>query len=115
MARMRSRIREMTPRPRGRCHEDLRDVIADINPVLRGWGNDVRTGNAARRFNQMDSFVWQRLRLLRLLRLLRIKRKDRNLSEGEASTWTRDYFHHLGLHRLRVTVRYPGMPSWEAA
>jgi group II intron reverse transcriptase/maturase len=107
MARMRSRIRELTPR--GRCHDDIRDVIADINPALRGWGNYFRTGNAARRFNQMDSFVWQRLHLLR------IKRKGRNLSAGEASTWTRDYFHHLGLHRLRGTVKYPGMPSWEAA
>ena len=36
MARVRARVRALTPR--ARCHEDLRLVIADVNPVLRGWG-----------------------------------------------------------------------------
>jgi len=31
-------------RQRSRCHADIRDVIADLNPVLRGWGNYFRTG-----------------------------------------------------------------------
>src|SRR5215204_434911 len=34
MARVRARVRDLTPR--GRCHADLRLVIADLNPVLRG-------------------------------------------------------------------------------
>ena len=76
-------------------------MIEDLNPVLRGWGNYFRTGNAARKFKQVDSYVYERLRDLR------IARKGRNLRAGEASAWTRDYFHHLGLHRLRGTVRYP--------
>jgi group II intron reverse transcriptase/maturase len=45
MQRIRQRVKELTPR--GRCHADNRDVIADLNPVLRGWGNYFRTGNAA--------------------------------------------------------------------
>ena len=80
---------------------DLREVIADLNPVLRGWGEYFRTGNAAKRFNQLDSYVWQRLRALR------VKRKGRHLRPGEADRWTREYFQNLGLHRLRGTVRYP--------
>ena len=56
MQRIRQRVKELTPRRR--CHDDLRDVIADLNPVLRGWGNYFRTGNAAKRFNQLDSYVW---------------------------------------------------------
>ncbi len=99
MKRVRSRVRELTPR--GRCHADLRDVIGDLNPVLRGWGEYFRTGNAARRFNQLDSYVWRRLRSLR------VKRAGRNLRAGRADAWTRDYFHALGLHQLRGTVRYP--------
>jgi group II intron reverse transcriptase/maturase len=97
--RVRQRVKELTPR--SRCHADLRDVIADLNPVLRGWGQYFRTGNAAKRFNQLDSYVWQRLRALR------ITRKGRNLRPGEAERWTREFFHTLGLHRLRGTVRYP--------
>ncbi len=99
MQRIRQRVKEMTPR--GRCHADVRDVIDDLNPVLRGWGNYFRTGNAAQRFNQLDSYVWRRLRALR------VKRKGRNLRAGELTGWSRDYFHGLGLHRLRGTVRYP--------
>ena len=39
-------------------------IIADLNPVLRGWGNYFRTGNAAKQFNQVDTYVWRRLRRL---------------------------------------------------
>jgi group II intron reverse transcriptase/maturase len=99
MQRIRQRVRELTPR--SRCHADLREVIADLNPVLRGWGNYFRTGNAAERFVQLDSYVWRRLRSLRR------KRKGRNLRPGEARSWTRESFWNLGLHKLMGTIRYP--------
>jgi group II intron reverse transcriptase/maturase len=99
MRRVRMRVKELTPRRR--CHADLRAVIGELNPVLRGWGQYFRTGNAARKFNQVDSYVWQRLRALR------VKRKGRALRAGEIERWTRDSFHALGLHRLRGTVAYP--------
>jgi group II intron reverse transcriptase/maturase len=103
MQRIRQRVKQLTPR--SRCHADLRDVIADLNPVLRGWGNYFRTGNAAKRFNQLDTYVWRRLRGLRL------QRKGRHLRPGELERWTRDSFHDLGLVRLRGTVRYPEKSS----
>jgi len=99
MQRIRQRVKELTPRRR--CHADLREVIADLNPVLRGWGGYFKTGNAAKRFNQLDSYVWRRLRSLRL------KRKGRNLKPGDLERWTRESFWNLGLHRLRGTVEYP--------
>ena len=42
---------------RGRAGMDIRDVIAALNPILRGWGNYFRTGNAARKFIQIDAYV----------------------------------------------------------
>jgi len=102
MKRVRQRVKELTPK--GRCHADLREVIADLNPALRGWGNYFRTGNAARKFNQLDSYAWQRLRHLR------VARKGRNLRPGDAEKWTREYFWNLGLHRLRGTIQYPERP-----
>ena len=57
MKRLRQRVKRLTPR--GRCHQDLRGVIADLNPALRGWGNYFRTGNASKRFNQLDGYVWR--------------------------------------------------------
>jgi RNA-directed DNA polymerase len=100
MARVRQRVRELTPR--SRCHADLRDVVAQLNPVLRGWGEYFRTGNADAKFNQIDGYVWQRLKALR------VKRAGSQLHAGQAGRWTRDYFvEGFGLHRLLGTVRYP--------
>ena len=59
---------------------DIRDVIADLNPILRGWGNYFRTGNAANKFRQIDRYVVCRLR-----RLL-IKKRGRNLRAGQAGS-----------------------------
>lgn len=103
MNRVRDRGRELTPR--GRCHEDVRSVIAGLNPVLRGWGQYFQTGNAADHFIKIDSYVVKRLQSLR------IKRAGRDLEAGRALRWDRGYFERLGLHRLRGTIRYPGNAS----
>jgi hypothetical protein len=100
MKRMRQRVKELTGRNRSGVR-DIRVVIDDLNPVLRGWGNYFRTGNAARKFNQIDSHVWRRLHDFM------VKRKGRNLRAGAAPQWDRDFFWRLGLHRLRGTVQYP--------
>jgi group II intron reverse transcriptase/maturase len=108
MKRIRSRVRELTPR--SRCHADLRDVISQLNPVLRGWGNYFRTGNAAKKFVEVDRYVWRRLVRLR------IARKGRHLKPGEVRRWTSESFWNLGLHKLMGTIRYPGsrvMPRLE--
>jgi len=97
--RIRQKVRDKTPR--GRCHADLREVIEDLNPILRGWGAYFGTGNAARSFNQIDTYVHERLRDLH------VKRAGRNLDARVASMWTREYFWNHGLHRLRGTIKYP--------
>lgn len=100
MKRVRQRVKELTGRNRSGVR-DIRVVINDLNPVLRGWGNYFRTGNAAQKFIQVDTHTWRRLHRLM------VKRKGRNLRAGEAQQWTSDFFHALGLHRLRGTIKYP--------
>jgi RNA-directed DNA polymerase len=99
MKRARAKTKALTGR--NRCHQDIREIIAMINPILRGWGNYFRTGNAAKKFNQLDRYVAWRLRRLM------VKRYGRNLHAGHPS-WDRAFFEAHGLHRLRGTVRYPG-------
>ncbi|MBI2828264.1 MAG: group II intron reverse transcriptase/maturase, partial [Acidobacteria bacterium] len=99
MRRIRQRVKAATLR--GACHRVLRETIAQLNPVLRGWGAYFRTGNAAIKFGQVDDYVARRLK-----RVL-IKRHGRTLRPGQAAQWTPDYFHALGLHRLRGTIQYP--------
>lgn len=101
MKRVRQKVRDRTGRNRSGV-KDIRVVIEDLNPVLRGWGNYFRTGNTAKKFNQVDHYVEDRLR-----RLLR-RRYGRNLQPRHWQTWTSDWFRDHGLHRLRGTVRYPG-------
>jgi len=106
MQRIRQRVRE--PTPRSRCHADIRTVIETLNPILRGWSQYFRTGNAETRFNQLDSYVRRRLLALRLAR------KGRHVQSGEVERWSHESFWNLGLYRLRGTVRYPASPFWES-
>jgi group II intron reverse transcriptase/maturase len=100
MRQVRARVRTLTPR--ACCHEDLRAVIARVNPVIRGWGQYFRTGNAAARFIQLDQYVVDRLR-----QLLRQRHGLARHAAGRIS-WDRPFFEALGLCRLRGTVQYPG-------
>ena len=100
MKRLRDKVRARTGRNRVGV-TDIREVIADLNPILRGWGNYFRTGNAAGKFRQADDYV------VRRLRSLMIKKRGRNLHAGQARVWTEQWFNGHGLYRLRGTVRYP--------
>jgi len=99
MKRIRQRVKHMTAKQRS--HEDPRVVIAELNPVLRGWGQYFRTGNAANAFSTIDRYVEWRLRRMR------VHRKGRHLKPGEARQWNASFFHALGLHQLSGTVAYP--------
>lgn len=99
MKRLREKVRDRTGRSRAGTRIEW--LIEDLNPILRGWGNYFRTGNAATKFRQIDAYVVRRLK-----RLL-IKKRGRNLHAGVADQWTEDWFNTRGLYRLRGTVRYP--------
>ena len=62
MERLRDKVRQRTGR--NRLRHGIRDVIAELNPILRGWGNYFRTGNAATKFRQIDWYVVGRLQRL---------------------------------------------------
>ncbi len=100
MKRLRDKVRVRTGRNRVGVR-DIRLVIEELNPILRGWGNYFRTGNAAIKFRQIDDYVVMRLRDLM------IKKRGRNLRSGQTRAWTEEWFNGHGLHRLRGTVRYP--------
>jgi RNA-directed DNA polymerase len=101
MKRVRRRVKELTG-PKRDGVRDVRVLISDLNPVLRGWGSYFRTGNAADRSCQVDRYVVDRLRRFLL------RRHGRHLRPGQARGWTEDWLHGLGPYRLRGTIRYPG-------
>jgi group II intron reverse transcriptase/maturase len=102
MKRVRSRIHELTDRRRAGAK--LPDIIAQLNPVLRGWGNYFRTGNADRKFNQVDHYV--RYRLCAWLR-----RRGGQRTRFCLDKWPFERFIGMGLHRLLGTVCYPAQAA----
>jgi RNA-directed DNA polymerase len=104
IARVRARVRALTCRRRWAGSRDIRNVIEVLNPVLRGWGNYFRTGNASWKFQQVDRYVNQRL--VRLLPRARgWRRRPFTLSEWSPARFAAEF----GLHRLVGTIRYPGL------
>jgi group II intron reverse transcriptase/maturase len=99
--KIRDRVRELTDaRHSGK---DVKQIIAALNPVLRGWGNYFRTGNADREFNKLDSFVYRRLRRWHF------RRGGQRATRRPA--WTSTQLYGMGLHRLQGTVRYPSQAT----
>src|SRR6266536_4534413 len=101
MQRIRHRVHELTDaRQSGK---DVKRIIAELNPVLRGWGNYFRTGNAERKFNQLDSYVFTRLAHWML------RRRGQRVARVEK--WSRERFFGMGLYQLRGTVCYPAQAT----
>src|SRR6266478_2354143 len=101
MQRIRERVHELTDaRHSGK---DVKQIIATLNPVLRGWGNYFRTGNADRQFNQLDSYVYHRL----------ADWMDRRGGQRRQriEKWTHERFVAMGLYQLRGTVKYPAQAT----
>jgi group II intron reverse transcriptase/maturase len=105
MKTLRARIRLLTDRRRRAGMRDIREVIEDLNPLLRGWGNYFRTGNASQQFNQTDRYVTERLvRLPASRRGRKWKRRPFRLRKWPHTRFVEDF----GLHKLLGTIQYPG-------
>ena len=94
--KLRDRVRELTSKRQS--GKDVKRIIAELNSVLRGWGNYFRTGNADREFNKMDGFVVTSLRRWQ-------HRRGGQRRTKRSFTWNQLY--GMGLHKLMGTVKYP--------
>ncbi len=103
MNAIRARVRDLTQRRRWTGMKDICDVVAVLNPVLRGWGEYFRTGNASRQFNAVDDFVQSRLTRL-IGQREGLKRRPFYMSEWPHTRFVNDF----NLHKLLGTIRYPG-------
>jgi RNA-directed DNA polymerase len=101
MKKLRERVRVLTSKRQS--GKDVKQIIADLTPVLRGWGNFFRTGNAEREFNKLDRYVVKRLRSWQYRR------------GGQRSTkrppFTSTQLLRMGLYQLMGTVTYPAQAT----
>jgi group II intron reverse transcriptase/maturase len=108
MRNVRTKIRDLTDRRRRAGLKDVDEVIADLNPVLEGWGLYFRTGNASKQFNQIDYYVWRRI-----TRMLGKQRGSRGHPlawrvSQQRRAWPLAKLRARGLHQLLGTIQYPG-------
>ena len=98
---LRDRVRELTRKRQS--GKEVKQIIAELTPVLRGWGNYFRTGNADREFNKLDYFVVKRLRHWQYRRS--------GQRQTKRAPFTGDPLYGMGLHRLMGTVKYPAQAA----
>jgi len=99
--KLRDRVRELTSKRHS--GQDVKQIVAELTPVLRGWGNYFRTGTADREFNKMDRFVVQSLR--------RWQYRRGGQRPTKRAPFTGDQLHGMGLHQLMGTVKYPAQAT----
>ena len=111
MKSVRAKLRDLTSRRRWAGLKDIREVIGLLNPILRGWGNYFRTGNASGKFNAVDRYV--RERLLRLL-MRRGGQRRPDVRRLRAHWPHRRFVNEHGLYQLLGTICYPGVRTCRA-
>jgi RNA-directed DNA polymerase len=99
MKRLRERVHEKTDARKSGV-KDVKVIIDDLNPVIRGWGNYFKTGNADRCFNAMDGYVHERI-------VRWLQRRGGQRTRVIAKDWPHDRLYGLGLYRLQGKVAYP--------
>jgi group II intron reverse transcriptase/maturase len=98
MKAIREKVRAIVGQ-RQRLDRSLQDVIGELNPLLRGWGNYFAVGNSSRKFEQVDDFVRERLYLF-------LSKKHGTSGRGWEMRWRRINFYAEGLYRLVGTIRW---------
>jgi group II intron reverse transcriptase/maturase len=98
MASIRAKVRALTAP--SRVGAELGTIVADLNPVLRGWGAYFRQGNSSAKFGAVDGYVHERV-----ARLASRKYGLHGFNWSVRFTW--DWLGDLGIYRLTGKVRYP--------
>lgn len=101
--RFKSKIREVTRRNRG---ISLKQLITELNPILRGWLNYFRMARMTRRLERLEGWLRRRIRCFRLKLCKRasgIFRFFRSRGLPEFRIWifigsSRSWFARAGLH-----------------
>ncbi|MFH9351229.1 group II intron reverse transcriptase/maturase [Kitasatospora sp. NPDC017646] len=93
---LRDKIRAATSS--SRTERPVAAVVADINPVLRGWAAYFRNGNSGRKFNAVDGYVHERLAIF-------ASRKHGLAGRNWTTRYTYGWTTRLGVFRLTGNVR----------
>lgn len=95
MASIRAKVRERTTRRF--VGRSIDNVVADLNPVLRGWAAYFRHGNSSRKFDAVNHYVHERMALF-------ASKKHGLRGRNWATRFNHGWVTSLGVYRLTGTV-----------
>ncbi|MFF4460251.1 group II intron maturase-specific domain-containing protein [Streptomyces mirabilis] len=93
---LRDKVRAATAR--SKTERPVSAVVADLNPVLRGWAAYFRHGNSGRKFNVVDGYVHERLAIF-------ASAKHRLTGRNWTTRFAYGWITRLGVYRLTGNVR----------
>jgi group II intron reverse transcriptase/maturase len=96
MTSIKGKIRDRTDRRFARL--PLEHAVENVNHVVRGWGNYFRYGNSADKFDEIDSYVNERLAIL-------ASAKHGLQGRNWTTRFTYEWCTRMGVYRLSGTVR----------
>jgi group II intron reverse transcriptase/maturase len=106
MAKVREAIKRITSYRRMKIRS-VHELIPELNRLLRGWSEYFKTGNAARKFTHIESYVWQRLVVFQ-------NRRRNQKRPHRKREYTYDWYRNLGVYRLMGHIGYPN-PAYSKA
>jgi RNA-directed DNA polymerase len=102
MNSIRAKIRSMTDARFGGTSWDI--VITNLNRVLRGWTAYFRYGNSARKFEDIDVYVHERLAIL--------ASRKHGLPGWNLGRFNWEWLRSLKVYRLQGTTRWGTPHAW---
>jgi hypothetical protein len=99
MKRLREKIKAIVNRSRNGI-KHLSQLVVKLNPILRGWINYFRWGNAYKQFAQMEKYVWERIARFEC------KRRKRT-APYKNPKYDYQWYQSLGIERFIGKAQYP--------
>jgi len=95
LARFKDRVRDLTRR---NAPVSIRQMIRDLNPTIRGWGNYFAIGSVVSLFEDLDKWIRMRLRS-------KLRKRFKSNGGVDHHRFPNRLFDELGLVRLELLVR----------
>jgi RNA-directed DNA polymerase len=102
MASIRAKVRAATDRRFGGTSWAI--VVTNLNHVLRGWAAYFRYGNSARKFEDIDLYVHERLAIL--------ASRKHGLPGWNLGRFNWEWLRTLRVYRLQGTTRWGTPHAW---